>query len=142
MAFAASASTKDAGFVFGGREYRSTPVDGTENSKHFLSYNYTTLSWKWHDLPDHFSIDRTLWGSKAIYVPNYGPNGLIFLLGGITGKETAGQAYLTFRKIHFMDPVTKEWYSQDTTATSDGFPGTRHEHCVAGIAGANNTYEM
>lgn len=142
VAFSASASTKEAGFIFGGRAYRNTAVDGTENSKKYLSYNYTTHAWNYHDIPDDFAINPTMWGARAIFVPNFGPNGLIFLLGGITGIETDGQAYLPFRStVRFMDPVTNEWYKQEATAP-DGFPGVRHEHCIAGVAGENNTYDI
>lgn len=44
VSYAASASTKDAGFVFGGREYRSTPIDGTESSTYYLTFNFTNFA--------------------------------------------------------------------------------------------------
>lgn len=53
------------------------------------------------------SKDCILWGSEAIYVPNYGPKGLIFIIGGLSGRGTSQPEYLSFRTLHFLDPITK-----------------------------------
>lgn len=143
----AYASTDTAGFAFGGRIYKSSLSDWQGSSDQYRSFNFTTKAWTSGDLPAVRSLteQRTLWGAKAIFVPNYGLNGLIFLLGGVTGGKlqvSDGDAYPSFTTVHFLDPVTKVWHHQETTATSNGFPVGRHGHCVAGVAGANNTYEM
>ncbi|KAH6666538.1 hypothetical protein F5X68DRAFT_236977 [Plectosphaerella plurivora] len=144
--FSASASTHDTGFIFGGEASVSALLPGDKkNFEGFLSFNFTSQTWTSHDRPQdkpQYSSDGTLWGAKAIFVPNYGENGLIFFLGGSRGRGTGNVLYLDFNTVHFMDPVTKAWYKQSTTALNDNFPGPRHQHCIAGVAGENNTYEI
>ncbi|KAH6668553.1 hypothetical protein F5X68DRAFT_236570 [Plectosphaerella plurivora] len=138
MSHAAYASSKDTGFAFGGR------IDMDKFSEQFLSFNFTTQVLTSHDLPSPLSDaeERRLWGARAIFVPNYGLNGLVFLLGGVSGSINDAGAYQPFTRVWFMDPVTTKWHKQETTATSDGFPYGRHQHCLVGVAGANNTYEI
>jgi hypothetical protein len=131
-------STEDAGFMFGGRDDMSD-----SNSKHYFCLNFTTLAWTKHVIVDRVSEDGTLWGSEAIYVPNYGPNGLIFIIGGLSGWKTDYYRYLKYDTLHFLDPVTKIWYEQNATVPlGDYFPSEVHQPCVAGLKGANNTYDM
>jgi hypothetical protein len=147
LAHTAYASTKDSGFAFGGRINDLDSGEWLESSDQYVSYNFTSKAWASHNLPGSLSSieDRTLWGAKAVFVPKYGTNGLVFLLGGISGQRAQvkdGDAYSGFKTVHFLDPVTRVWHEQETTATSDGFPKGRYGHCAVGVAGADSTYEM
>lgn len=137
---AASASTPTAGFVFGGVANKRSTSDSSDpvNLEGFLSYNYTNRMWSEHtDAP--YSKDKTLWGASAVYASNLGPNGLIFVLGGVSGRDTSDASYLDFRTIHFLDPVTLEWYEQRTEGDK---PAERHRHCAVGVVGENQTFDM
>lgn len=131
-------STPGAGFVFGGRSTDRTTSKPSGNVKGFVSFDFNTRSWQEHSEAP-YSPDGTLWGAAAIYVPTFGPNGLVFLLGGMSRREEEGAGYIEFRRVHFFDPVTKEWFSQSTTGD---IPGARHQFCVGGAPGANGTYDM
>ncbi|OLN83698.1 Kelch repeat-containing protein-like protein 6 [Colletotrichum chlorophyti] len=138
-------STPDSGFYFGG--YAEAGSDPNPNGPvpGFLQFNYTATDQAWTNHTDvPYSNYRTLVGGSAHYVPTYGPNGLIMILGGGEHVIGSGQGvdnvgYLSFGSIWFMDPVTKEWYSQRTSGNA---PGPRMWHCTVGLQGPNNTYEI
>lgn len=144
LAHSAYATANNAGFAFGGRRYTYNPLKWEDTSSQYMSFNFTTKAWAAHNFPGPLSStdDPTLWGARAVFVPNYGPNGLIFLFGGVSGDVKDPDAYPTFTSVRFMDPVRRVWYEQKTTATDEGFPNGRHGHCVVGVAGTDNTYEM
>ncbi|OHE98750.1 kelch repeat protein [Colletotrichum orchidophilum] len=138
-------STKDSGFYFGGFSdggsdpHPNGPVPG------FLQFNYsaTDTAWTNNTASVPYSDYGTLVGATAHYAP-FGPNGLIMIFGGGSqvignGQSVDNVGYLSFSKIFFMDPVTKEWYSQQTSGNA---PGPRMWHCTVGVQGPNNTYEI
>ncbi|OHE93099.1 kelch repeat protein [Colletotrichum orchidophilum] len=139
----AFASTTDAGFWFGGQSSGwttsnpySQPVPG------ILSYNMTTKSWT-NETSDAFSKYGTLTGGAAIYIPTFGPNGLITIMGGATWGLEPDQkkpiGWQDFSNLTFMDPVTKDWYWQKTTGNA---PTPRRNLCSVGVEGNNGTYEI
>lgn len=140
--YAAFASAPNAGFVFGGRKTSGTAGEGTESSnpQKYVSFDFESMEWEEHEDPP-YSVDGTLWGGRALYVPDFGPNGLIFILGGMRGRDETEPSYISFEDLHFLDPVTGTWYNQRATEV-DRFPQARHEHCVVGVSGANGTYDM
>ncbi|KAF6832605.1 kelch repeat protein [Colletotrichum musicola] len=104
-----------------------------------VSFNFTTKSWKNETTTGIFSANRTLQRGSVQYVPSFGPNGLVMLLGGTPGPEDVRSGYLTFQNLTFFDPVTRAWYWQTTTGDA---PTPRTFLCTAGVAGKNGTYEI
>lgn len=100
-----------------------------------------------HTLTDLLQIDLTdrrvisistpsrLRWSRLHFVPNYGPEGMLLALGGVTDSFT----YLGFETLPILDPAGKRWYNQSTTGEA---PAGRGEHCVSGKASLNQTYEI
>lgn len=77
---------------------------------------------------------------RAQYVPRFGPNGLVFLLGGTAfDKSLQADHLLDFGNITFFDPKTGQWMWQ--TASGD-IPQPRQTVCMAGVAGPAGTYEL
>jgi hypothetical protein len=140
-AYAAFASTPEAGFIFGGSAYNRSNHD-YENLHHYVSFNFTTETWKKHEKTPGYTSDSSLWGSKALFVPDYGRHGLIFILGGMAMRGTGEYSYLPFDRLYFLDPVTDKWYNQAAWSPDDQLPDRRHQHCVAGLSGPNGTYDM
>ncbi|KAI3528019.1 kelch repeat protein [Colletotrichum filicis] len=139
----AFASTPDAGFWFGGQSSGwttsnpySQPLPG------ILSYNMTTRSWA-NETNDAFSKYGTLTGGSAVYIPTFGSNGLITIMGGATWGLEPDQAkplgWQDFSNLTFMDPVTRDWYWQKTTGNA---PTPRSNFCSVGVEGSNGTYEI
>ncbi|KAF6830910.1 kelch repeat protein [Colletotrichum plurivorum] len=142
----AYASTPDGGFWFGGIASAwtnlspySQPVPGV------LSYNMTTKQWANETTPgfNAFSEYGTMVGGGAVYIPTFGDNGLIVLLGGATYTLAASQkqpfGWMDFNNLTFYDPISKEWYWQKTTGTA---PTARRGFCYVGAEGKNGTYEV
>lgn len=102
-------STPDAGFWIGGiSDARSTreeadrgPISG------ILSYNFTNNEWR-NDSSAGLSPDGTLTGASATFVPSFGANGLIVLLGGSSRYDQEGVGHQPMDDIRFFDPVTRE----------------------------------
>lgn len=82
------------------------------------------------------SVPRTLVNAQAEYVP-FGPNGLILLLGGTSGDSPP--AFSDFANITFYDPITKQFFSQQTTGT---IPTGRRHFCSVGVPGPNDSFEI
>lgn len=134
----AYASTPDAGFIFGGTSVAGSSPDPSGNRRGYISFEFATRTWEEHaEAP--YSDDGTIWGGSATYVPGFGPNGLVFVMGGMHSRGEQPAKYIDFGTLHFLDPVTRKWYSQ---ATTGDVPGERHQHCVGGAAGANGTFDM
>ncbi|KAL0932015.1 kelch repeat protein [Colletotrichum truncatum] len=138
-------STPDSGFYFGGYSQATSDPTPSGPVPGYLQFNFTdqTQAWTNHtDVP--YSQYGTIAGGAAHYVPNYGPNGLVMLLGGgqyaVGGGAAADDVgLLAFDTLYFMDPVTKKWYTQRTSGNA---PAPRQWHCVVGARGDQNTYEI
>ncbi|KXH55831.1 kelch repeat protein [Colletotrichum nymphaeae SA-01] len=138
-------STKDSGFYFGGFSDSGSDPNPNGPVPGFLQFNYTATDTAWTNNSDSvpYSDYGTLVGATAHYAP-YGPNGLIMIFGGGshvigTGQSVDNVGYLSFSTIYFMDPVTKAWYTQQTSGNA---PGPRMWHCTVGVQGPNSTYEI
>ncbi|KAF6806818.1 kelch repeat protein [Colletotrichum plurivorum] len=132
-------STPEVGFIFGGKEHKE---DGSSSNAPFYRwFNFTSKESREYENPPYTS-DSTLWGATAVYVPDFGPNGLVFILGGVGSRDQTEAAYVGFENLHFMDPITRTWYKQTATSSGKGFPYRRHQHCAAGLPGANGTYDI
>lgn len=135
-------STGELGFQFGGESTDAStnrpegPVPG------YFHFNLTSGDHSWQNETEApYSDEGTIYGATATWVPTFGPNGLIVLVGG-EAREIGNpddSEYLPMDMIHFMDPVTKTWYKQKTTG---GVPGKRVFHCSVGVESSNGTFEM
>jgi hypothetical protein len=134
----AYASTPDGGFAFGGSSAANTSKEPKGNVAGFVSFNFTTKEWT-SDSSAPYSSDGSLYGGTATFVPTFGPNGIIILLGGMTQAKTSDVKYLDFRTLYFIDPVTRDWNYQVTTGDT---PSGRYHHCATGVASSNGTFEM
>jgi hypothetical protein len=131
-------STPGVGFVFGGFSI----LDGSSNmSTGYSSFDYAAREWREHsDQEDSFSETGTMSTGAAVFVPVFGSDGLVFVLGGAEWLgQGVGHGNIDFERVRFLDPVSKRWFSQDTTGD---IPTPRARHCAVGVSGADGTYDM
>ncbi|OHW93117.1 kelch repeat protein [Colletotrichum incanum] len=136
-------STPDAGFWFGGGASGWTnPNPIPQAVPGIVTYNMTTKSWA-NETSNAFSENGTVNGGSAIYIPTFGPNGLITVMGGSTSALEPNQrtptGWLDFNNLTFFDPITRNWYWQQTTGNA---PTARRGFCSVGVNGTNGTYEI
>jgi hypothetical protein len=90
---------------------------------------------------------NTVVGAAAQYIPSYGPNGLVMVLGG--QAPVADRPYnlgdapaFDLRNLTFFDPVTREAYWQ--MSTGDVPPSPRILFCTVGfqVPGGGGGYDM
>ena len=83
--------------------------------------------------------------AEAVFIPNFGEQGLIAFLGGESPSKTTyeyemGAALVEMSNITIYDPKTQSWYHQ--TATGD-IPPPRAEFCAVGNSPSDNaTFEI
>ncbi|OLN87990.1 Kelch repeat-containing protein-like protein 1 [Colletotrichum chlorophyti] len=136
-------TAKDTAFWFGGSSSGWTsPNPYTQPVPGILSYNFTTKTWA-NETTNAFSKFGTMIGGRAVYVPTFGPNGLITLLGGNTWNLMPDQkspiGWMDFSNLTFFDPITRDWFWQNTTGNA---PTPRSSPCTVGVQGKNGTYEI
>lgn len=105
--------------------------------------------WQNHTTIGMLEPTRGLKDGKALHVPSFGPNGLVFILGGTTRaianfKNTENPdpklgPVQSFTNISFFDPASNRWYWQTTTGTA---PNGRIGHCVVGARSSAGSYVM
>ena len=111
-------------------------------SNTMITYNMNTKIVSTSDMSKVVPPAGYLSLGSAEFVPQFGPNGLVFLMGGASypsqadGKDASG---LDFGNISFYDPEDRKWRWQSTRGN---IPARRYAHCTAGIAGPAGTYEM
>lgn len=131
---AVSVSTQDAAFIFGNDE-----ATGNDNYSYF-TFNFSTEAWKVNIEPDPLYKEIATTGySQGVFAPMYGPNGLIFILGGERRPSPTELNLVELDTIHFFDPVGKRWFAQDTTGD---IPSPASGFCAVGVAGGNGTFDM
>jgi len=134
----------DAGFYIGGvasgwTEMRSSvqPISG------MISFNMTTKQWRQDSTTGLISEYGTLAGGTAQFAPEFGPNGLVFVLGGgtyaLNSSSGPPDGWNEFTTVRFFDPVSRVWYSQNTTGTA---PSRRMFPCSVGVQAAKGRYDM
>ncbi|KAK1672094.1 hypothetical protein BDP55DRAFT_731774 [Colletotrichum godetiae] len=152
----AFASTPYGGFWFGGWAGTRTKVNATNGDADLPPARATPgmVVYDWHKnqwsnetaaLRNAFPPYGTVRGARALYVPDFGPHGIIVLLGGfmatlepiINGSDSLYR-WMDISNITFMDPVTKKWYSQTTTGSA---PTRRQWFCMVGVS-SETTYEI
>lgn len=126
-------STPRTGFIFGGQSTRMTTNEPEGTALGYLAFDFESKTWS-HEETGPYSPNGGIFGGGAVFAPSFGPNGLVFVFGGVgslDGNSPFRRAdnYLDFSTIHFMDPVTRKWYSQETT----GSPTARLDFCFGGV---------
>ncbi|UQC75607.1 kelch repeat protein [Colletotrichum lupini] len=152
----ALASTPHGGFWFGGWAGTRTKVNMTNGEADLapagatpgmIVYDWNTKLWSNETtaFKAAFPPYGTVRGARALYVPDFGPNGIIVLLGGfmatldpiVSGSDSLHQ-WMEISNVTFMDPVSKKWYSQMTTGSA---PTRRQWFCLVGLR-SKTTYEI
>ncbi|KAH8179731.1 kelch motif domain-containing protein [Sarocladium implicatum] len=132
-------STNDAGFIFGGNVFGATEYEAERKAgAGYRTFNFTTQEWnEYYDTP-YSPDDGLLFQGRALFVPDFGPNGFIFLLGGFLDDSDPSSG-LDFRTLHFLDPVERKWYKQVTTGK---VPGSRSSPCIAGASSEDGKFDI
>jgi hypothetical protein len=146
-----AASTTEL-YSLGGAE----PISGSSSSYN-NGYNFPTISLfglitvdlssnTWHNVSSAgASPSGYLDQSQAVFVPNFGTNGLFVVLGGDTPPNQtyyyqAGESLAPMSNVVIYDVESDNWYVQ--TATGD-VPPPRSEFCMVGASSSgNSSYEM
>jgi hypothetical protein len=143
--WSAHTSTNTQGLAIGGIASGWTELYRPRNQVlgGMLTYNFKSGIWENGTLG--YSPYPTLLAGAAQFVPNYGPNGLVFVLGGysppVGGEPDIGSStFSDLETITFFDPVTKKKYTQRTTG--DVPPSPRSKFCVSGLQSTEGGYEM
>lgn len=139
---ASVAFTNDTGFAIGGLATGWTEKDRstTQVVPGIMSLSFRNSAFQNGTAPAGSPFE-TLVGGQARWVPGFGPNGLIVLLGGVTPpfgsyKSIAASAPVDFANLTFFDPVTREVYAQK--ATGDIPPSPRVNFCNVAFRNPNN----
>ncbi|KAK3172617.1 hypothetical protein OEA41_005941 [Lepraria neglecta] len=84
-----------------------------------------------------YNADGTIAQGAIHYVPSFGPNGMLVVMGRLTKNDVAG--LVDFGIVSAYDPAKHEWFNQTTTGNK---PAPMEGFCTAGISSTNNTYEI
>ena len=135
------------GFNLGGHAYsyssQKIEGDGDIPVPGLQFYNFTSQQW-FNNSATAYTPDGTAIWSGTVYVPTWGPAGLLVAFGGQKAINTSdyedGAAYLPMSDISLFDPSTQAWHHQHATGDA---PTQRDRFCVVGINGGDNsTYGM
>lgn len=143
--FGAFASAHNMGFAIGGlatgwTEFRRA---STQAIPGMLEFNMETK--RWQNGTTGFSPFDTLVGASAQYIPAYGPNGLVMVMGGhvpsvVGSPHTASSPPISLENVTFFDPRTKRSHWQVTTGNVP--PSPRTQFCTAGFQNSDGGYDM
>ncbi|CCC09822.1 unnamed protein product [Sordaria macrospora k-hell] len=130
-------------FFLGGMANTWTDPDWNDNMKPIaamVSYDMKTKTLSKSSFQMAIPPTGTLRDARAEYVPQFGPNGLISVLGGVTfNAELAPDHMLDLTNITFFDPRTGQWLWQKTSGNA---PRNRQSFCMVGVTGQAGTYEL
>lgn len=140
---AASVSTPDAAFIFGGHDWKTLPGS---NLRGWYKFNFTTAEWSRDTEAGYSETYGAIFAPTATYVDGFGSAGLIFILGGIASRDTPDGQYMTWENVWFYDIGTGQWHNQETSGYGDdnSRPDRRRHHCAVGVRGSGegSTFEM
>ncbi|KAK3492891.1 uncharacterized protein B0T23DRAFT_358903 [Neurospora hispaniola] len=105
-----------------------TPIPG------MVSYDMKSRTFSRTDTSVVMPPLGTLIDGRAHFVPQFGSNGLMLVLGG-----KIGGGILDFNNITFYDPKTGQWGWQNTVGYA---PTERETFCMVGVASPAGTYEL
>ena len=111
--------------------YDFIPVPG------LVMFNSTSSSQKWYNLSSTgYTGSGVALSGAAHFVPTFGTDGLLLVLGGCIGSV---DALASMDSITIFDPQSQEWSVQTTSGDK---PAPLQNPCVVGLQGDNNTYEV
>ena len=135
----ASTSGNGLGFVLGGAESGQTSKSSGTFASGLVIYNSTSGEW-YNVSAAGYSPDGTAFANAAHFVPNFGPNGLLFILGGqVYSSGNDNWATVDAASISIYDPASMQWKTQDSTGSP---PPAVQSPCVVGAQGDDGTYEI
>lgn len=142
-AFASTYGSQRLGFhIAGTTADESDPgvKSGRTGMTYMITYDMKSKELASFDLSAAIPPSGGLRNGRAEYIPQFGSNGLVFLLGGTAYDKTLQpDRLLDFRNITFFDPKTGQWMWQ---TTSGDIPQPRQTVCMTGVAGPAGTYEL
>ncbi len=153
---AACTTVRDTGFCVGGNMHgwteKTMERDDIQAIPGVMSFNMTTRAFsndtagRWQQYKPETSPHGTVVAGEAEYVPNFGPNGLVFVLGGASYSlnpadrwDGKPQSLNDLSVVHFFDPVTGQWFTQTTTGT---VPERREGFCMVGAQSQSGSFEL
>ncbi|KAK3389671.1 hypothetical protein B0H63DRAFT_556790 [Podospora didyma] len=107
-----------------------------------VTYDMETKTWQNESSLGLAPPYGTIRGARMEYVPTFGPNGLMVVLGGFIWNlepNSRTESAADFSNVTLFDPVTRKQYWQTTTGTA---PPARYLHCSVGVASPGGTYEI
>lgn len=102
-----------------------------------VSFNMATGEWK-NETASDLVPDGNLRGAAGVWLPRFGPNGLVTFLGGRT-MSSLGWGGQDFTNITFFDPVTRMSYVQTTTGDA---PTPRKDFCAVTVESPRGGHEI
>lgn len=136
---------KNIGFALGGTVIgESDPSIGVETQPvpGMIRFDMDSKTFSNLSTPDVSPAGTSL-GSTAEYVPDFGPDGIVMVLGGYAHTRAAGsrtpEHTRRFDNITYFNPKTEKWGWQMTTGN---IPSPRLDHCSVGVKSGQDTYEM
>lgn len=143
-AYATSHTSSDSvGYSIGGWAHGWTDPDWKRDAEPYaamISYDMKTKTLFKSSFKAAIPPTGTLRDGRAEFVPQFGPNGLVFMVGGLAfNKDLAKDHMLDMTNITFFDPGTGQWLWQKTTGDA---PRNRQSFCMVGVPGPAGTYEL
>jgi Kelch motif len=135
------------GYLMGGyASRRTTPqtadVEGFVPIPGIVSYNTVNNTWRNESTTSYSTFGTAMYGQMQ-YVPTFGAEGLLLVMGGSTSNAVEwtdrGSNYVSFQKVNIYDLATRSWHTQTTSGT---IPNVRSRFCSVGARGDNGTYEV
>ena len=139
------ASGNGLGFALGGiaSDGSSYPfgllTDTWQRLPGIVMYNESSQEWS-NATSRGFTYNGFADNGAAHFVPNFGPEGLLFAFGGNTANSADGDAIpISLNTAAMFEPVSKQWKTQPVTGDP---PDSTLNQCVVGVQGDNGTYEI
>ena len=134
------------GFYMGGKQNGQVDDDIWKTGSESYEFDvpgmvvFNSSSGEWSNVSTQaLSYTKTATKGTAVFVDIFGPEGLMFPLGGETGSATDSDQYFSFDNLAFYEPVSQQWVTQ----LADGdIPAPVANLCAVGVAGDNGTYEV
>ena len=128
------ASGNGLGFALGGHAGKLTLAGAPTNYNVSGMVVYNSTSQQWYNVSSKgYSYQTGSLLGDGLFVPSFGPAGLLFIFGGY-----AGEFYATFDYAYMYEPFSQEWKWQQT---SGDIPAGVARPCVVGVDSGNGTYE-
>ncbi|KAL9070396.1 MAG: hypothetical protein Q9157_005827, partial [Trypethelium eluteriae] len=143
----AIAFSNETGYVLGGSASADTSL-GTADLQSPVPLNgmltFDMSSQKLSNISaTGYNGNGTVEFSRMEWSAPFGPQGLLFVLGGDQPPDVDGTGgedeFVPFNTVSVYEPSSNKWYQQTTTGN---IPEPRKEFCTAGVASTNETYEI